>query len=157
MSPENSKPEWFQMAEADAVPATPKSKRGIRLMALATPLLVLGAGLSYAQTQGTSPADAGTTAQAAANPIAIASTATTAASTPVASTPSASESSAPNSSSHESSKPASTTVLVSQTSSKPTPTAPVSPAAPATITKPGLTMPTGGGENDGQERSSDDD
>ena len=72
MSPENSKPEWFQMADADPIPANPKSKKGIRMMALATPLLVLGAGLVYAQTQGTSPADAGTTAQAAANPTAIA-------------------------------------------------------------------------------------
>ncbi len=153
MSPENSKPEWFQMAEADAIPAALKSKRGIRMMALATPLLVLGAGLAYAQTQGTSPADAGTTAQAAANPIAIASTSTPTASTPVANTPST-----PKVSSHESST--ASTVLVSQTSSAPTSTAPVSPAAPVSptaITKPGLTMPTSGGEDDGQERSSDDD
>ncbi len=159
MSPENSKPEWFQMADADAIPAAPKSRKGIRLMALATPLLVLGAGLAYAQTQGTSPADAGTTAQAAANPIAIASTSaatTPAASTPVASAPSTSEASAPKTTSHESSS--ASTVLVSQTSSTPiSQVAPIAPAAPTTITKPGLTMPTGGGEDDGQERSSDDD
>lgn len=159
MSPENSKPEWFQMAEADAIPTTPKSRKGIRLMALATPLLVLGVGLAYAQTQGTSPADAGTTAQAAANPISIASSSTApvstpAASTPVASTSSTSEVSAPKASSRETSTSTSTTILVSQTSSTPTPVTP--PAAP-TISKPGLTMPTGGGEDDGQERSSDDD
>ena len=161
MSPENSKPEWFQMADADPMPATPKSKRGIRMMALATPLLVLGAGLAYAQTQGTSPADAGTTAQAAANPIAIASTASVAtpttpvASTPVASTPAAPESSAPKASSHDASTPAATTVLVSDATSAPTPITPIAPAT--TITKPGLTMPTGGGDDDGQEGSSDDD
>lgn len=88
MSPEIPKPEWFQMADADDIPEAPKSKKGIRLMALATPLLVLGAGLAYAQPEGTSPADAGKTAQA--------------------------------------------------------------PANPTSITKPGLTMPTSGGEDDGQ-------
>lgn len=96
MSPEISKPEWFQLAEADATPAKPKSRKRIRLMALATPLLVLGAGLAYAQTQDSSPANAGTTAQASAS------------------------------------------------------------TASTTITKPALTMPTGGGKDDGQERSSND-
>ena len=72
MSPENSKPEWFHMADADPIPSKPKSKKGIRMMALATPLLILGAGLAYAQTQDTSPAEAGRTVASAANSIAIA-------------------------------------------------------------------------------------
>ena len=53
MSPENSKPEWFHMAEADDTPPRPRGKRVIRIMALATPLLALGAGLVFAQTQDT--------------------------------------------------------------------------------------------------------
>ena len=51
MSPENSKPEWFQLADGDAILPRPRSKRAVRIMALATPLLVLGAGLVFAQTQ----------------------------------------------------------------------------------------------------------
>ena len=51
MSPANSKPEWFQLADGDAILPRPKSKRAVRIMALATPLLVLGAGLVFAQTQ----------------------------------------------------------------------------------------------------------
>ena len=51
MSPANSKPEWFQLADGDVIPPRPKSKRAVRIMALATPLLVLGAGLVFAQTQ----------------------------------------------------------------------------------------------------------
>lgn len=79
MSPENSKPEWFHMAEADDTPPRPRGKRVIRIMALAIPLLVLGAGLVFAQTQDT--------------PNAVASAATSAstpASTPVTTPASAS-------------------------------------------------------------------
>ena len=74
MSTENSKPEWFQMTEAGAFPTVSKAKRALRIMALSAPLLVLGAGFVYAQSQN-SP---GTTASAA-SPI---STATTAVSIP---------------------------------------------------------------------------
>lgn len=51
MSAEINKPEWFQMAEADGVEPKPKRKRIVRIMALSTPLLVLGAGLVFAQSQ----------------------------------------------------------------------------------------------------------
>ncbi len=153
MSPEISKPEWFQMADADPIPAAPKSKKGIRLMAIATPLLVLGAGLAYAQTQGTSPADAGTTAQAAANPISFSTP--TLASTPTQSTPvqvAPSQNLVQAPSSHESSD-ARTELVVQNSATTPV----VPPATPTSITKPGLTMPTASGEDDDQERSSDDD
>lgn len=60
MSTQGSKPEWFQMAEADWA-ASPRAKNAkavkvsrnnpIRLMAISAPLLVLGAGLLFAQTQ----------------------------------------------------------------------------------------------------------
>jgi hypothetical protein len=51
VSPENSKPEWFQMADADAFESKPTSKKVMRIMALATPLLILGAELVVAQGQ----------------------------------------------------------------------------------------------------------
>jgi hypothetical protein len=51
MSTDNSKPDWFQMAEADAFEPKPATKKALRIMALATPLFVLGAGLAYAQSQ----------------------------------------------------------------------------------------------------------
>jgi hypothetical protein len=51
MSSENSKPEWFQMAQADAFEPKPASKKVLKIMALATPLFVLGAGLVFAQSQ----------------------------------------------------------------------------------------------------------
>lgn len=41
MSPENSKPEWFQMAQADAPELEPRSRRTIRSMTLAIPLRFL--------------------------------------------------------------------------------------------------------------------
>lgn len=128
MSPENSKPEWFQMADADATPPQPRSKRVIRIMALATPLLVLGAGLVFAQTQDSPTAVASSVTSAAttaADPITISSTtAPTAASTHV-------------------------DVPVTQAT-------PTTQNVSITIKKPGIaTMPTGGGEDDGL-RSSDD-
>jgi hypothetical protein len=51
MSTENSKPEWFQMSDADAFEPKPASKKVMRIMALASPLFVLGAGLVFAQGQ----------------------------------------------------------------------------------------------------------
>ena len=70
VSQEVSKPEWFQMADADDIPPVQKSRRFIRIMALASPLLVLGGGLVFAQTQN-APLDTATatasTAVAGAN------------------------------------------------------------------------------------------
>lgn len=111
MSIENSKPEWFHMAENDAFEPKPKSKRIMRIMALTTPLLVLGAGLVFAQTQDSSPA--------------VASAGTSAVST------------------------VATTDPISLTST------PTTQKASITIKKPGITKPTGGGEDDGLERSDD--
>jgi len=135
MSPENSKPEWFQMAEEDGFAPKSTRKRAIRIMALATPLLVLGAGIVYAQTQNSSPASATSTASAAAaaSPISLSSTPTAAATATTAATP------------------ASTTVAVSQAR------ATTAPKAAITIKKPTITKPTGGAEDSGLVRSSDDD
>ncbi len=139
MSPENSKPEWFQMAEEDAFEPKPKSKRVVRIMALATPLLVLGVGLVFAQTQD-SP-----TAVANSNTNAVSTAATTdpisLSSTPAASTPSPTAISTP----------ASNAIQVSQVA-----TTTATQKASITIKKPGIKLPTGGGEDDGL-RSSDDD
>lgn len=136
MSPENSKPEWFQMAEEDAFQPKPKSKRVVRIMALATPLLVLGAGLVFAQTQNspTAVANSNTNAVSTAaitDPISLSST-------PTATTPTVA------------STPASNAIQVSQAATT-TPTQ----KASITIKKPGIKLPTGG-EDDGL-RSSDDD
>jgi hypothetical protein len=138
MSPENSKPEWFQMADADATPPQPKSRRVIRIMALATPLLVLGAGLVFAQTQE--------------SPIAVASAATAATTATPATTDATARSISPivASAPRPSSTPVSSAVQVSQSS-------PAPQSSSVTIAKPSIaTMPTGGGSDDGI-RSSDDD
>lgn len=135
MSSEHSKPEWFQMADADAIPPRPTGKRVVRIMALATPLLVLGAGLVFAQTQD--------------SPTAVASAVTSAA-TPttdaiaLSTTPSPSVASAPVTA------PVTRTFQVSQSNS-------TTQSPSITIKKPAIaTLPTGGGEDDG-ERDSDDD
>lgn len=135
MSPENSKPEWFQMAEADAFEPKPKSKRVVRVMVLATPLLVLGVGLVFAQTQDSPTAVASSTTSAVSTPAATGPISLS--STPVATTPTAA------------STPASHTIQVSQATT-------TTPKASITIKKPGIKMPTGGGE-DNALRSSDDD
>jgi len=118
MSPEISKPEWFQLADADTPAPKLKGKRAVRIMALATPLLVLGAGLVFAQTQD--------------SPTAVASAATSTASTtdPIAlsSTPAATPTSAGNA------------VQVSQVAA-------TSPSPSITIKKPGIKMPTGGADD----------
>jgi hypothetical protein len=60
MSAHESKPEWFQLADEDwasnpraisAKEVKARRKNPIRLMAISTPLLVLGAGLFVAQSQ----------------------------------------------------------------------------------------------------------
>lgn len=133
MSSENSKPEWFQMADADVTPPRTKSKRVIRIMALATPLLVLGAGLVFAQTQG--------------SPTAVASAAATTAAL-TAATPATSSATAP-------AAPIATPAQVSTTVSPAAPAVTTQNVA-MTIKKPAIaTLPTGGGEGDGL-RTSDD-
>lgn len=153
MSPENSKPEWFQMSEADGFGPEPRSKRVVRIMALATPLLVLGAGLVFAQTQDspTAVASASTSLSspaASADPIALSNTASpspAAASAPAAST-----------------APTTHVISVSQTSDDASiPKASITITQPGItqpgIAKPGIAKPTGGGEDDGIGRDSDDD
>ncbi len=138
MSSENSKPEWFQMADADVIPPQSKAKRVVRIMALATPLLVLGVGLVFAQTQDspTAVASAATsTATPTADPISLSTTPAHAAqattSTPIAT-------------------PASTTTQVSQTT-------PASQSPSITIKKPAITtLPTGGSDDEGLRNSDDD-
>lgn len=135
MEAEDSTPEWFKMAQADGFEPKPKSKRVLRIMALATPLFVLGAGLVFAQTQ-----DSPTAVASGVSSTASVSTSATPSADPISLSTPAPTSSAP-----------STAVQVSQASS-------VTPSARASITikKPAITMPTGGGEDDGL-RSSDDD
>lgn len=93
MSTNESKPEWFQLAEADwaaspgAVnPKALKARRSnpIRIMAISTPLLVLGAGLLFAQTQQAPDAFASATTSASSAPLAgTANTSGNATSTPM--------------------------------------------------------------------------
>lgn len=137
MKAEDSTPEWFQMAQADGFEPKPTSKRMMRIMALATPLFVLGAGLVFAQTQDSPTAVAsglGSTVSTSATPSAdpISLSTTPSATAPVTTTAATSNA-----------------VAISQASS-------VTPSAKASITikKPAITMPTGGGED---ERDSDDD
>jgi hypothetical protein len=119
MSPENSKPEWFQMADADATPPRPKSKRAIRIMALATPLFVLGAGLAIAQNQSVPNA-------VASLAVTVQTTAVTAA-TPASSVAVAAQASSP--------------IKISQAASTTTPAA-------VALAKPGIKLPSGDGEDD---------
>lgn len=153
MSPENSKPEWFQMSEADGFGPEPRGKRVVRIMALATPLLVLGAGLVFAQTQD--------------SPTAVASASTSlpspaASSDPIALSNTASPSPEASSATVVSTAPSTHAISISQSSDEAsTPKASITIAQPGIaqpgITKPGITKPTGGGEDDGIERDSDDD
>lgn len=52
MTPNNEKPEWFQLTEGDKVQSRRTIKRGFRVFAVTLPLLVLGTGFVVAQTQG---------------------------------------------------------------------------------------------------------
>jgi len=141
MSPENSKPEWFQMAEDDGFAPKSTRKRTLRIMALATPLLVLGAGFVFAQTQDSPTASATSTPSAAAtNPISLASTPTLAPSAPAPSAPA--PSAAP---------------IVASTQVSKTVAATTRPTASITIKKPTISKPTGGAEEGGLVRTSDDD
>jgi cytoskeletal protein RodZ len=141
MSSENSKPEWFQMTETDVFPPRSKGKRAVRIMALATPLLVLGAGLVFAQTQDSPTAVASavtSTATPTADPIALSTTPSQSVVSAPASTPVTTQASTPTS----------RTIQVSQSSS-------TTQSPSITIKKPAIaTLPTGGGDD---ERSSDDD
>lgn len=141
MSAEDTTPEWFQMAQEDGYAPKPKKNRVLRAAALATPLFVLGAGLVFAQTQ-----DSPTAVASGTNTVSSASPAASSAADPISlSTPTA----------------AATTnaVQVAQTS-----TAAPSARSSITIKKPAITMPTGGGDDDGigsgddnEVRTSDDD
>lgn len=149
MSSENSKPEWFQMAEADVFPPQSRGKRVVRIMALATPLLVLGAGLVFAQTQDSPTAVASAVTSAATpttDPIAL-STTPSVASAPAdapASAPAPAPASAPVTA------PVTKTFQVSQSNS-------TTQSPSITIKKPAIaTLPTGGGEDEGVRESDDD-
>lgn len=54
MTPQIPKPEWFQMIEADSIQPRPRINRVTRMLALSTPLLVLGMGymVAHGSTQG---------------------------------------------------------------------------------------------------------
>jgi hypothetical protein len=54
-----SKPEWFQMAEADGPKPVRAIKRGTRIVALTAPLILVGVGFVVAQTNDGGPALAG--------------------------------------------------------------------------------------------------
>jgi len=50
MTPQIPKPEWFQLTEDDSIQPRPRINRVTRMLALSTPLLVLG--MSYMVAQG---------------------------------------------------------------------------------------------------------
>ena len=120
MSTENSKPEWFQMSEADAFEPKPASKKVLRIMALATPLFVLGAGLVFAQSQSSPSALASSAAAVQTSAVAAARPASAVAAVAAAT-------------------PASSPIRISRVAS-------VGPAI--TIAKPGIKLPSGSGEDD---------
>jgi hypothetical protein len=122
MSTENSKPEWFQMAQADAFEPKSRSKKVLRVMALAAPLFVLGAGLALAQNQSSPSAVVSSAAAVQTTTVAAATPASSAA---VAATPASSAAVA---------APASSPIKISQ--------------AATSIAKPGIKLPSGGGEDD---------
>ena len=51
-----NKPEWFELAEKDGGKTHFEAKRGFRSLALAIPLLAIGIGVVFAQTNNESPA-----------------------------------------------------------------------------------------------------
>ena len=62
-----NKPEWFELAENDGGKTHFEIKRGFRSLALAIPLLAIGAGVVFAQTSNESPANAETATVAIAS------------------------------------------------------------------------------------------
>ena len=54
------KPEWFELAESDALKPRPHLKSGFRTLALSIPLLAITVGVVAAQTSNESPAIAET-------------------------------------------------------------------------------------------------
>ena len=62
-----NKPEWFELAEKDVGKTHYEIKRGFRSIALAIPLLAIGAGVVFAQTSNESPATAEETTIAVAS------------------------------------------------------------------------------------------
>lgn len=144
MTPQIPKPEWFQMIEADSIQPRPRINRVTRMLALSTPLLVLGMGYMVAQ---------GSTQDVPAHSI-LASPAQVAHSTPAASTTS----------------PSQARVV---TSSLTTPASPIAPitkptggededeivSVPTGGSVPGgiSVMPTGGSDDDSDEGVEEDD
>ncbi|CAB4656547.1 MAG: hypothetical protein F2704_00985 [Actinobacteria bacterium] len=140
MTSQEQKPEWFEMAENDLTPR-PKFSRGVRIFALSAPLLALGIGFVFAQTQDGAPATASeSTVNASATPVTADVPAPGSASMesinvdplPVAANTSAS--------------------TVATTASTVTPTTPAPPTA-GVSTPPQIAQPPamGGGEDDGLE------
>ena len=62
-----NKPEWFELAEKDGGKTHFEVKRGFRSIALAIPLLVIGAGVVVAQSSNEPPANAETATVAIAS------------------------------------------------------------------------------------------
>ena len=62
-----NKPEWFELAEKDGGKTHFEVKRGFRSIALAIPLLAIGAGVVVAQSSDESPANAETATVAIAS------------------------------------------------------------------------------------------
>ena len=61
------KPEWFELAESDALKPRPHLKSGFRTLALSIPLLAITVGVVAAQTSNESPAIAETQSVAIAS------------------------------------------------------------------------------------------
>jgi len=59
---ENNKPEWFEIAENDGPPASPKASKTLPVLAVFATALILGIGAVVAQVQDNSPASAVDTA-----------------------------------------------------------------------------------------------
>ena len=97
MSEENEKPDWFQMTEGDEIPRQRNIKRGVRVLAVTLPLLVLGTGFVVAQSHGGPGASANASVSSASSQGTSAQTlsSTENSPAPVTTTPSATPSATP--------------------------------------------------------------
>ncbi len=126
------KPEWFEITDQDNAASVRRVSKALPAIALGSALLIIGAGVVFAQSQDQAPATAVEAVVASAQPV----------------TESAPEASAQVSAPVSASPSIRVQNVRTQSETTQTEVAPVATKAVVTPKAPGLTMPTGGGDDD---------
>ena len=130
------KPEWFEITDKDNAASVRRVSKALPAIALGSALLIIGAGVVFAQSQDQAPATAVEAVVASAQPV----------------TESAPEASAPVSAPVSASPSIRVQNVTTQSETTQTEVAPVpTKAAVVTPKAPGLTLPSGrGGDDEGE-------